>query len=286
MSNRIVDMGDFRRSLDARYAAEEDKLQREIALLEKKMRQEIEKARNEYELERKRREEIYNQRIRGVPEVYCQPIAEKVLKTLKGDYELMRSRSPILDISDKDIERAIKHKESLNEMKDDNSRRILLETITSYDSSIKGIIEIISGNFQERRNINSFTAVFSGGVYLISPVANNPDNKLTKNLESKIHDVVSHGSVDTRNLRDSVYNNSPTDGKLTEFTADFQILNGFLVYLLKPKRGTDFINLEKGIARKLCDKNIQPEGFKQANLKHDVYIIPPEVIDFLPGYTS
>jgi len=165
-------------------------------------------------------------------------------------------------------------------LKDEESRKILLETISDFNPSIKEAIESLSEDFNKTRAVTSFTAISSSGVYLLSPVINNPDKKLAINLEAKLFDVVSQGNVDMRDLRGLINRNSSGNGEVIEFTPDYQVVNGFLVYFLKPNISNGSVNLEKGIARKLCDENIQPEGFKQANLKHNIQTIPSEGINY------
>jgi len=276
----MINLENLRHIIENECADEKRIMEKDIMLFKKIAEQETKRVRNECELKIRKREEEYGRCTERVHGTYSRPMAEDVLRSLEGDYNLMQTRSIILDISEKDLEQAIKCGEKLNRLKDEESRKILLETISEFNPSIREAVGILSDDFKKIGAVTSFTAAFFGGVYLLSPVRNHSDKKLVINLESKLQDVVCQGSVDTRDFRGLARKSSSDSGELIEFTPDYQIVNEFLIYLLKQDAGCNPANLEKGIARKLSDGNIQPDGFKQANLRHNVYAVPLEVINY------
>lgn len=196
----------------------------------------------------------------------------KILEALKSDYDEIQGRSEFtsLELDDKKLNAVIKIYNTLKEVGEGVGKSKLIEAVEQMGGKkMKKAVRIISKGIPQDKEVFSYLATDGPICYLISPILTDRKQMkpLARDLEEKITDLLVHGEA------------SPERGIYIKFSADPDVIKGFLFHKITTREGDKYQKLADSLVEKFIE--LQPESFKQANLTHKVSKLDFDIMNYL-----
>lgn len=286
----MIDIGILKSALTGELEEIINGRQRELRKISRRMDSELEKVRRKHEAESQKVNERYGEQEREASERYARRASAEMLNQLRADYEVMQARSEQAQITEADVKRAeqtIQLQKIAEETRDEKAKQALLVIVDmGLDPKVMRAMDLVSGRSKTKKDITSYIAVGRAGVYLVSPFDSTKSEGLAKNLENKIYETVDSGDVALGAPKEYDFKRGAPVGPSTHvnFSADINASNGFMIYTLAPSIPAELDKLAKMLSEKF--EQLQPEGFKEANLTHRTHVIDPDVVNYFRSHNS
>ncbi len=232
----------------------------------------------------------YDREREQIGKKYIQNSSTQLVADLKNSYELLQTRSELIGISEDEQKRMQEAYKKLEVVKDEATR----EAIINFSMAIlpererERILTLIQNKTNiDQRDIYSYLSQNDKDTcYILTPVNGEENKILTKNLEKRLGLVLGDCRVGTGKISYTAEKgtvNGPVNTPAIEFEPDQELINGFLMYTLIVGNN-DSRELARCLINKLNCKEMQPEGFKEAKLKHIVQQTPYSILDYFRSY--
>jgi len=260
-----------------------------VSRLEKKREVETERINAQYESQIAEQRKIFEDQKEQAYQGYIRRAAGELTCELQHDYDILQERSSLLRISEDDLEKARKVQQTLGRLGDEKAKDMLKEILQIVGTE-EGI-QIALSQLAREPTPHTIISYIAGGkdnkVYLLSPIYDSTKQELAKDLENKILDILKPGDIYVGRIiqQDTQRNGSNPRAAKIEFSHEYDIVNGFLLYRLKvPKQDSSVPELVvKGLVEKMNE--LQPASFEKVKLTHRVQLIEPALMDYFKAHS-
>ncbi len=258
----------------------------DILIQQKKAEKKLE-IKHKKELEKQKLE--YERQIAQAGDSYQKNAAAEILSQLRIAYDILQRRSSLQDFSSEELRKAqetLELKRTIAEDKQNPSSQAFLKYIDlNTNDRIRNAIEIISNGDIDSRDITSYISLDREKILIVSPIGNNEEKQLPKNLEQRLLDTLILGNVDIALTRRYDHKSLQVVGveKGIDFTADDVLANDFLVFTITPNKPEEINRLADDLIEKIT--KLQPAGFVQAKLENKFYVVDPKIIEYFKTHS-
>lgn len=239
--------------------------------LDKTRARALERVEAQYNAELTRQNSELAEQKAKIDDTHYRRLAGLISVALEEDYSVMQARSSISEISERDMAKAqqiLTIKEKVENVEDEGTRETLLAVIPllEVNERVNRALEILSAGGIFQRNITSYIAAEKGTVYILSPVKEDK-KRLAANLENRILETLDREEVIGEER-----------GKVKFQNTDYDLANGFSLSKIILENPNEANKLAQFLKQRF--EELQPEGFSDSKIKHEIRIVPIEAIDY------
>ena len=245
--------------------------QRAIEQIEEQHKQVEEKQKTEFAKKEAEANERYYQKASGV-----------ILTSLKEDSQKLDSRSAFIQLEPRYLERARDILRTLREIGDERVREGILLGASKAETGVAMAIEVLKEQETGVLNIGSYIGSLRGKVFILTPILFGERPKLGSSLDEILVETVLKEQIDkgvAPKLDPKSSAVTPEGNRYIKYEGDATETNGFMLYKCNITSDPSEANT---LMTRLIDHLVarQPQGFKEANLRHQIRVVDGEVLDY------
>lgn len=230
-------------------------------------------------------EKLYSEKISLFCDSKYRDASGVLLGDLKNSNKLLRDRTFYVE-NKNGFEEAVEVSERLRGLSPENQEYFLNKM--NLGKEVLNLIPyvMVNSNLDENAKVSSYCFNSEKSLYLLAPVREGKNiSALEESLAERLNSVFGLGEIAV-GLSGIVDRKKGVRAKKEslQFVSESEYVRNFLLYSLTPKNGR-LKDFRISLCDKLSDKNIQPNFFDEANLRHEVVRLPGGVLrEFKKGY--